>query len=152
VFWLFWGKRLKYIFSFQFFPLVTWHLVAGNVSPTVYSLWGLSLMVQRFENHVTVSLGSVHDVWAPPVVWHSLGPELCGLHVAALLCSRIKPSLNLPWHLFMIVVAAFEAFDSKGLHWLCPYVILRPEANIPQCLFGPVWMNSPPSSSSEAVP
>ena len=52
----------------------------------------------------------------------------------------------------MIMVAAFEAFDSKGLHWLCHYVILTPEADIPQFLFGPVWMDSPPSSPSEAVP
>ena len=53
-------------------------------------------MDQRFENHMAVSSGSVHDVQAPPIMWHSLGPELCGLHVAALLYSRIKPSLNLP--------------------------------------------------------
>jgi len=36
-------------------------------------------MDQRFENHMAVSSGSVHDVQAPPIPWHSLGPELCGL-------------------------------------------------------------------------
>ena len=91
------------------------HPQGASWSFLVYNLWGLSLMVQRLK---ITSSGCVHDVWAHPIMWHSLGPEPCGLLGAAFLRSRIEPPLNSPWHLFMIAVAAFEAFDSKGLHWL----------------------------------
>jgi len=44
---------------------------------------------------------------APPITWHSTGPELWGPHVWVMLCSKMMLSLNLLRYLFLILVWSF---------------------------------------------
>lgn len=41
----------------------------------MYCLWGLSLVVQRCKNYMAISVGCMQSVWAPPIAWHSFGPQ-----------------------------------------------------------------------------
>lgn len=41
-------------------------------------VWGLSLLIQRCEICMAISLVCMQEVWAPPIAWYSLGPALCG--------------------------------------------------------------------------
>jgi hypothetical protein len=49
-------------------------------SNMIIQLWRAFFMVKRYESHMAISLGCTQDVWAPPVTWNSVGPEICGLH------------------------------------------------------------------------
>ena len=43
-------------------------------------VWVHSLVIQKCESCMAISLGCMQAVWAPPITWHSLGPALCGPH------------------------------------------------------------------------
>lgn len=93
-----------------------------------------SLMAQRCENYVVVSLVCIWDVWAPPKAWHSIGLELCGwhrdghCHIAGR-CHQLFYAGIHSWSWYM----GFDVFDNNGLRWLFCYVIWSPEVRVPQC-------------------
>lgn len=69
-------------------------------------------------------------------------PALCGTQGglqchAACWCYRwlYRDVCTWPWQ------TAVQAFNSNGLHWLCYYMILSPEAGVPQCPCYTAWMD-----------
>lgn len=71
-------------------------------------------MVQRCDNHVAISPRCVLDVWASPITWQWIGPELCGAH-GNRQCQA--PGWCFLWFYCNICcVAAFETFESHNLH------------------------------------
>ena len=66
-------------------------------------------------------------------------PALCGTHGdlqchAACWCCQW-----LPWFFSWPLQTAVQAFNSNSLHWLCYYMILCPEAGVPQCPCHAAW-------------
>ena len=107
------------------------HLQHSSTRHEPYSIWGLSSKVQWCGNRMAISPGSIRDVWASPITWDSVGPQLCRphwdrhCHAAEWCCQWVCCDV------FLNLSATFEAFDCSNWNSLCRYMIQSHRSPVP---------------------
>jgi len=86
-------------------------------------------------------------VYASPIVWHLVSPELCRPHAHGHCCAAWQCRQWI-YLMFVLRYAVSESSDSNGLHLLHHYVIWSPEGGLAWSPPGPLWMDSPHSTPS----
>jgi len=97
-------------------------------------------MVKRWENGMVMGPGCMHGVRAPPITWHSAGPELMS-------CSRMPGICSWSWY------TPFEVSDSNNV--VTQFEVQKQgSSSVPLVLFG--WNHHliflPPAVTSYTLP
>jgi hypothetical protein len=69
------------------YPTVPWP--PPQHSTWMCDLWKLYSVVWKCENFMSISLGSLQDVWVPPIARHAVSPELCRPHGDEYCCAAV---------------------------------------------------------------
>ena len=100
-----------------------------------------------FDSPKTWKSHDTSKLYASPIVWHWVSPELCRPHADGH-CRAAWQCRQWIYMMFVLRYTVSEASDSNGLHLLLHYMIWSPEGGLPRSPPGPLWMGSPHSMPS----